>query len=299
MQLLAAIRSLGSTVVYADFSRIIVATRKRTAREAAHHAAYVVDTIQKKELFKWITLEPRVFWGQLLFMDSENFGGIDVTSAAMLGDQGPGPESDDIGLDEPLELKMHWNLATYLTPHARTFFEVMVGNLLDHPYTYNREQLKDEQNPGVNLTVAQQDERTAIFLNELIRTKFTPSMMEYTSQVQQKDTPQDFPVNAGSYLDVRTPALEFVKAVCQVMHLDVALQSSVDILKVQLLRLLAVRDFSPESQWHNPSLDFVLHDVICDYCNNCEDLDLCRDPELTDGEVPLQDRWKCKLCLNP
>ncbi len=59
--------------------------------------------------------------------------------------------------------------------------------------------------------------------------------------MQRKDSPRDFPQLAGSHLKLASPALEFVKAVCEILHLDPALRHPVDVLKAQLLRLLAVR----------------------------------------------------------
>lgn len=46
--------------------------------------------------------------------------------------------------------------------------------------------------------------------------------------------------------------------------------------------------------FQNPSVSFVLSDVICLRCNSCIQLDLCRDPELL---VVNKDRpWKCQTC---
>lgn len=42
----------------------------------------------------------------------------------------------------------------------------------------------------------------------------------------------------------------------------------------------------------DPCRSFVLRDVICEYCNDCRELDLCRDPRL------LEHRWLCPCCAN-
>ncbi len=93
----------------------------------------------------------------------------------------------------------------------------------------------------------------------------------------------------------------YAKATCAVLHLDGAagVRHAVDVLKSQLLRLLGVRDFSPESVWRDPSLEFVLRDVMCDYCKRCEDLDLCRNPALIKGSDNPAERWKCEACQHP
>jgi len=45
-------------------------------------------------------------------------------------------------------------------------------------------------------------------------------------------------------------------------------------------------------------MTFVLPDVICEFCNQSKDLDLCRDPDLkigADGETA----WVCSVCQQP
>lgn len=67
--------------------------------------------------------------------------------------------------------------------------------------------------------------------------------------------------------------------------------NSVARLKENLLKMVGVKAFSPIAQFINPCLTFVLPDVICTFCNQCRDLDLCRDPELT------QHNWTCVVTL--
>merc|ERR1740130_1654332 len=84
---------------------------------------------------------------------------------------------------------------------------------------------------------------------------------------------------------MHSPALEFAKAVCHVMSLDKSLEEDVLKLKNNLMKMMDVRSFSPQAQFQNPCLTFVLPDVICSFCNNRRDLDLCRDPGLVEAEL--------------
>lgn len=293
LQLLATFRSLGSTIVFADFSRIIISTRRRSAADAANYAAYIVETITKKDLFRWLSITPDRYWGQLLFMDNENFGGIDITQDARAA-----AEHDEGYLSQET-LDMHWNLANYLTPEARTYFHAIVGQFLEEPYRYLQQVLAEAERAGTNTTMTQQEERLQAYVEVLIQNEFTPRLMDKTALVQKHDRASDFPKLAGSHLNLQSPALEFVKAVCHILQLELSVESVVNILKVQLLRLCAVRDFSPESKWQNPSLEFILHDVTCSFCNDCADLDLCRNVVLTASESAPEKRWKCKICHHP
>jgi DNA polymerase epsilon subunit 1 len=66
-------------------------------------------------------------------------------------------------------------------------------------------------------------------------------------------------------------------------------------MRKNLLRLVHVREFSEEALFRDPCLSFTLPNVICAYCNDCRDLDLCRDPLL------LRREWRCAQpqCAHP
>lgn len=57
-----------------------------------------------------------------------------------------------------------------------------------------------------------------------------------------------------------------------------------------LLQLIRVRDFSEEAVFHDPCRSHVLPGVICESCNGCRDIDMCRDPYiLTDTQTNRSD----------
>ncbi len=76
------------------------------------------------------------------------------------------------------------------------------------------------------------------------------------------------------------PALAFVRTICAVLALDSALDEEVAVLRRNLLKLVHVREFASASEFKEPCMSYVLRDVICPSCNDCRDLDLCRDPHL-------------------
>lgn len=73
------------------------------------------------------------------------------------------------------------------------------------------------------------------------------------------------------------PALEFVKAICQILGLDPALEDTIYSLKRNMLRLIGVGEFSELAIWKDPSVSYVLPSFICKACNHCRDIDLGRD----------------------
>lgn len=60
-------------------------------------------------------------------------------------------------------------------------------------------------------------------------------------------------------------------------------------MRKNLLKLVRVKEFAPEAQFQDPCASFTLPNVICSYCNDCRDLDLCRDSALQGHE------WRCAV----
>lgn len=67
----------------------------------------------------------------------------------------------------------------------------------------------------------------------------------------------------------------------QVLSLDANVTNQVNKLRRDLLRLIEVGEFSDEAQFRDPCSSYVLPEVICRNCNFCRDLDLCKDPALS------------------
>ena len=57
MQLVAEFRRLGAIVVFADFNRIILNTKKRSLSDALAYVEYVTNAIHNKELFHSIDMK--------------------------------------------------------------------------------------------------------------------------------------------------------------------------------------------------------------------------------------------------
>ncbi|GMY19276.1 DNA polymerase epsilon catalytic subunit A-like isoform X3 [Fagus crenata] len=72
--LLADFRKLGATIIFANFSKVIIDTGKFDLSAAKAYCDSLLKTLQNRDLFEWIELEPLNFCHSLLFMDQ----GIDT-----------------------------------------------------------------------------------------------------------------------------------------------------------------------------------------------------------------------------
>lgn len=69
IQLIAEFKTLGCIIVFANFNRIIICTRKRTVGDALGYMEFVVKTIQNKELFHGIEITFDQCWEYLIWLD--------------------------------------------------------------------------------------------------------------------------------------------------------------------------------------------------------------------------------------
>jgi DNA polymerase epsilon subunit 1 len=56
--------------------------------------------------------------------------------------------------------------------------------------------------------------------------------------------------------------------------------------------LTNAKEFSSEAEYRNPSLSFILPDIICTHCSDVRNIDLLRDPYIMNGV------WECSHCHN-
>lgn len=151
------------------------------------------------------------------------------------------------------------------------------------------------------------EEEKATWLCAQIDSHFTPKILsvargfeKHASRSAHGATRLDerylFPENLpGAHLPNHlrgNAALAFVKTVIAVLSLDDTIEDAVARCRKNALKLLSIPEFGPEATFYEPCVSFALRDVVCECCGDVRDLDLCRDPDLADGE------WRCAECEN-
>ncbi len=237
----------------------------------------------------------------------------------------PGVEVEDSGGDDEssdkegggLELPpivSHWNIAEDLHSSIRELLLVFVGEFLLRPWQKQREMenrrmaivaslskngIKNQRDifapvEGSNRTMVIQERLMEemdksvvdmeIFIQDMITTNMTPRVLTALSSILRLS--QDW--GGGKH------ALDFVKALYQILSLDATVEVQVNNLRMQALASLGVGEFASEAQFIDTRQTLILPDVICSFCNLCSDLDLCRDPSITAPDP--EDRWLCPRC---
>lgn len=75
-KLIRAFCELGVEIVYADFSRIIIATKRQTQLEAQEYVDFILNAVTSKELFGYLQVSVKQRWEQLVWLETENFAAL-------------------------------------------------------------------------------------------------------------------------------------------------------------------------------------------------------------------------------
>ncbi|KAG6779745.1 hypothetical protein POTOM_016140 [Populus tomentosa] len=337
--LLAELRKLGATIIFANFSKVIIDTGKFELTAAKAYCDSVLKTLQNRELFEWIELEPLQFWHSLLFMDQYNYGGIparpDESSHNDLHHHSPRKEPK-------VDIVSNWNIAEYLPKKIQDHFVLIVSEFMFIPWDYaqkqaaTREALRDGNSctPSITIVAAENFESHMVeYIKGQIGTHFTDKLLGiardtvlHMKGINKSENGQQISLGIQQPAGMNRkgdPALEFIKHVCAVLALDQHVQHEVLVMRRNLLKYVRVREFAPEAEFHDPCPSFILPNVICrissivqfcdvggaftrlqilenkftmtmpglslHYCNDCRDLDLCRDSAV------MAEEWRCAV----
>ncbi|XP_068619039.1 DNA polymerase epsilon catalytic subunit 1 [Battus philenor] len=281
LMLVAEFKRLGSTIVFADFNKILLYTKKNTVLDGIGYVEFVVQSIRNKELFHGIDIRYKQCWSYLLWLDEANHAGVTGKLPQGLVEVGSSqvPPSSEEETSDDGEVTMQWNLAQFLPRAVREQFAAAVAGFVSAACT------APETLPAL---VAGEISQKLFQVTEKINSRM-PTLRPSDIEPQPGLRPDAFSSDA-------TPALLFVNAVCKVLSLDSALDDQLTLLRRNLLRLIGVGEFSEAAQWREPCAACVLPELICNVCNACRDLDLCRDTHRDTTDTPV---CLCSSCGTP
>ncbi|KAG5892154.1 hypothetical protein JTB14_026392 [Gonioctena quinquepunctata] len=287
LQLVAEFKRLGCMIVYANFNKIIICSKRKRVEDALGNVEFVVTSIRNKELFHSLEITYSQCWEHLVWLDLANFGGIKGKL--------PGGEQNDSqdeieteGDEESNEPKvvMNWNIAELLPEQARcrVSFNAVIAGYINAIYV----RLKQNETTSVSSAVLSQPsfgiaqyEDVVDYAKELLAGELSQTLFQLTEKINSRLQPLP---------DGTSAALEFVKSICHILSLDSAMKESVEELKSNLLRLISVGEFSEKAVWKDPTVSYIIPQIICKACNHCRDIDLGRDQHRSDSA------WFCPLC---
>jgi len=303
-QLIAEIRNLGGTIIFASFNKLIIGTDKTKLSDAEVNFKFLSKTLRtRRPLFKFITLKPVQYWDVLLFKDLVNFIGIPATNQD--------PSERILGQIQPTAL---WNLSEFLPQAIRTHFLIVLVFYIRQLYktkptsllpgdqrtdakdvfeadkrgtsAYN---LIDDITTRRNQELSKGDKETLADVKERLYGLTKQVLSTVASEINDDEKQVVLFQFEDSTHELNWP-LEFVKTVCYVLALNKKTEQEMNSIRRNLLKMVGAREFSAETEFKDPSISFLMPDVICGFCNDCRDVDLLRDPFL------LKHDWECSKC---
>ncbi|GKA98205.1 DNA polymerase epsilon catalytic subunit, partial [Tanacetum coccineum] len=215
----------------------------------------------------------------LLRAELENFG-------AAYNYGGVQAKSDQTN-DDPQGDRSSCNIAENLPEETRDHFNSIVSDFIYLPSKFAQDQANKRTNirdddddsctPSVTAAAGEIFQSCMTeYLREQIKSHFTDKLFGIVTDLQKR--------GKG-----KSDALELIKHVCVVFELDNNLTYEIQIMKKNLLKIINVREFAPEAEFKKCLFSFALPNVICSYCNDCRDLELCHDRSF------LTQQWRCNV----
>ncbi|PNF35844.1 hypothetical protein B7P43_G09409 [Cryptotermes secundus] len=221
MQLVAEFKRLGSVIIYANFNKIIICTKKRTIEDAIGYIEFVVQSIRNKELFHGIDISYQQCWEYLMWLDPSNHGGVQGKLPAGLTEVGVGQDgstatkhneeeaeederesNEDINDEEDDEgpaILMNWNVVEHLrnVGGCREYFGAVIAGYISAIYQH-LQHVEQPQTPVRRRRLGSQSQilpqplgigrfaTTAEFAKQLINGEMAQKLYKITQTIHEK-----------------------------------------------------------------------------------------------------------------
>lgn len=304
-QLMGDFRRVGSNIVFASPTRLLLQTTKTEVGNAYAYSQYVLKSIRANAVFHFIDLEVKEYWDFLVWYDEYNYGGKGCREVVEAENQ-------------QLETIMHWQMNRFLPVPMQSVFhdwvveyiELMHGLKRPNPQEANDSSgtPRPTQIPLTRTADGDNEEITAILADKFskpLKKQISNLIRRQRDELLHPELASDyvFPVLPGVLVDPnqdhRNPVLELVKSLMQVLSLSKTTTLETRLLRRELLALFEVREFSKEGRFENPSTSVKLPELTCSACCLIRDLDLCRDedvlPDAGSG-TGAPKVWRCPFC---
>ncbi|KAF9884058.1 DNA polymerase epsilon catalytic subunit [Aspergillus nanangensis] len=302
-RLMAEFRRVGSNVVFASSTRLLLQTTKAEVGNAYAYSQYVLKSLRANPSFHFIDLEIKEYWDYLVWYDEYNYGGKGCREVV-------GSE------EQELETVMHWQLGRFLPKPLQTIFNDWVVEYIELMHNLKHPESNDSSTPRMTqIPIGRPADEDSEEISAALSEKFLKPLKKQVSGLIRRQREEmlhpelasdyAFPVLPGVLSDPnndkRNPVLELVKLLMQVFSLSKTTTIETRLLRRELLAMFEVREFSKEGRFENPAASLKLPEITCGACCLIRDLDLCRDEDVlpdagTDPSKAISQPWRCPFC---
>lgn len=263
---LSEFKRLGAVVVFANFTRLVICTKKKTVEDAVAYVNYILNNVRNKKLILPLNISFEQCWKFMLWLDSSNFGAIKgpaLQSDGSYKETTVDPDEinedseniDESSLDSPT-IVMNWNIADYLSKicGCQEKFNVVIASFINTVYDKYHEVITRytpgntpiRRQPQTQISQTQTKEPTEVddfvdevtkFVQNLVSGELTQHLLAITEKIRKIEMHKRFDslieeenkenIHLLLSSNRKKPALQFVKSVCKVLYLDPSLQLQV------------------------------------------------------------------------
>ena len=245
VQLVSECSRLGAQVVYSHSDKLIINTRRATKSDAEEYCTFLQKTLSANLKFASLQLTPTHFWRILLFKDVYNYAGM-------------------LMMDDEIRLTSQLHVLECLPYELGRYATAIVGELL------------------TKCALLESEDHTIPFLKRYIQEDLTRKLLDKVPAllVGGSNGQWEYPEKLGQRLGGNA-ALDFIKVLIHLLQLDTELEGEATLLRRALLQCMHIGEYSAEVEYTEPCASLILPEVICRKCLSLRDLDLCRDPQLS------------------
>jgi DNA polymerase epsilon subunit 1 len=301
-RLMAEFRRVGSNIIFASSTRLLLQTSKTEVGNAYAYSQYVLKSIRANPSFHFVDLDIKEYWDYLVWYDEYNYGGKSCREVT--------------GSDEQkLDTVMHWQLSRFLPAPMQKIFHNWVVEYIDLMHGLNHPEPNSSTPRMTQIPIGRPSNEDDEEISTALAERFSKPLKKQISGLIRRQREEmlhpelvseyTFPVLPGVLSnpneEKRNPVLELVKMLMQVLSLSKLTTLETRLLRRELLAMFEVREFSKEGRFENPAASLQLSELTCNACCLIRDLDLCRDEDLLPGVEPDSDKttikpWRCPFC---
>lgn len=122
--ILSEMKRLGVEIIFGDFKRIIINSKKKTINDALSYVEFIVQSIRRIEIYHGVQISFEKSWSHLIWLDAENFAGHEFDLSAMTNN------SDLTVGNTTLNINFSLKSDISLNPEFMEKFELFIASLL-------------------------------------------------------------------------------------------------------------------------------------------------------------------------
>ncbi|RPA85713.1 DUF1744-domain-containing protein [Ascobolus immersus RN42] len=301
LQLLSDFRKVGTNIIHATPSRILLQTSKVDVANAFAFSNYILGTFKTKPLFHFLEMDVKEYWDYLLWFDDINYGGKACSTIAQSQDE-----------EQEFETILFFQTSKFLPERLQEVFKDYTVDFIDLMWKSKRAPVDPDATPRATqipqnffkpLTVdSAAAEKTQLLPKEFTKPlkKAIHGLLKHQRQASMHstaawDAPPHQPLSTTKMAReiAENPVLHLVKSLTLLFTLPKEINLEARQLRKDLLAILELREFSKQAQFQSPGLSYPAT-LACTICGNLNEMDLCRNAEVLSTPPPTV--WACEAC---